>query len=74
LFLELFVCGVFKKFPFTGERVTLYFAPFVFFYIVQGFGFLRRNRVIYNALIGCFCLFLLLCAGNTVVSFLGLYR
>ena len=42
IFLELFLAGILRKYPFTGERVTLFFAPFVFYYIIKGLNFFRQ--------------------------------
>lgn len=36
LFIELFVFGLLRIFPFTGERVSLFYAPFVFWLTVRG--------------------------------------
>jgi len=34
IFFELFILGLARKYPFTGERITLFFAPFVFYFIL----------------------------------------
>ena len=47
LFLELFVLGCLHKFPFTGERITLFFAPFVFYGLIKGLYDLKQMRWMY---------------------------
>lgn len=44
VFLELFLAGILRKYPFTGERITLFFAPFVFYFMIKGFSFFKRPR------------------------------
>ena len=64
LISELFVLGILHKYPFTGERITLFVAPFIFFSTVKGLNavklvWLRRALLVY------FCCFCLACLGNT---------
>ncbi|MCM8787972.1 MAG: hypothetical protein NC935_07995 [Candidatus Omnitrophica bacterium] len=47
IFLELFIFGIIKKYPFTGERITLFFAPFSFYFIIKSFEIFRKIKFIY---------------------------
>lgn len=73
IFLELFVLGVMKKYPFTGERITLFFAPIVFFMIVKGINFFKKYLPLY-VFFSVFCLaFLIVTSFNTLLKFLEFY-
>lgn len=73
IFLELFILGLIKKYPFTGERITLFFAPFVFCFIVKGIGFFRVNKPLYYGLNIFYIIFLVACALNSLAGYLKLY-
>lgn len=73
LFLELFILGILKKYPFTGERVTLFFMPVVFFMIVKGIGLFRRYKPFFFAFTGMYSLFLVFCSLNSLFKYLKLY-
>ncbi|MBF0531615.1 MAG: hypothetical protein HQL23_00795 [Candidatus Omnitrophica bacterium] len=47
VFAALFVLGIFHKYPFTGERLTLFFAPFVCYYLAWALEDLRQCRTMY---------------------------
>ena len=65
IFLELVILGATGKYPFTGARITLFFAPFVFYFIVKGISFCRRNRALYLGF-SVFCIiFLIMCSVNS---------
>ncbi|MCK5215691.1 MAG: hypothetical protein KAR05_10100 [Candidatus Omnitrophica bacterium] len=68
-FAELFVLGILKKYPFTGERITLFFAPFVFIIIIKSFGDIRRFKYLF--VIFLLSYFFLL--GGSLVETLGIY-
>lgn len=78
LFGELFMLGICKFYPFTGERITLFLAPFVFYLILKGMddlgqvkvggGILRMSFLTYY---GAFCL---MCLMNTLTIYLKLYK
>lgn len=74
IFLELFGLGIIKKYPFTGARITLFFAPFVFFLIAKGISFLKINKPLYIGLSVLYISFLALCGLNSVFAYLNLYN
>ncbi|MFH1504245.1 MAG: hypothetical protein ABIH08_02480 [Candidatus Omnitrophota bacterium] len=73
VFIELFILGILKKYPFTGGRITLFFAPFVFYLIVQGINSFKKIRPLYLSLIIFYIGFFLLCSLNSFLSYLRLY-
>jgi len=74
LFLELFILGLLKKYPFTGERVTLFFMPVVFFMIVKGIDVFKRYKTLYFSFLTVYTLFLSYCGLNSLLAFLRLYQ
>ncbi|MBM3255751.1 MAG: hypothetical protein FJZ08_05565 [Candidatus Omnitrophica bacterium] len=74
IFIELFILGLFKKYPFTGERVTLFFMPVVFFMIVKGIELFKRYKTLYFSLLTVYTLFLSYSGFNSLLAFLRLYR
>ena len=73
IFLELFILGMLKKYPFTGGRITLFFAPFVFYFIIKGIEYFKTNKAIYFSFSGYYIAFLIASGLNSLVSYLGLY-
>ena len=73
IFLELFVLGILNKYPFTGARTSLFFAPFVFYFIVKGFSFLKRYRPAFLFTVSSYCLFILICGINSFLAYWKLY-
>lgn len=73
VFCELFFLAILKKYPFTGERLTLFFAPIVFYCIVKGVSLCKRNKIIYCVMNVYLCCFLLVCGINTFWAMLTLY-
>ena len=73
VFIELIFLGVIKKYPFTGERITLFFAPFVFLLIVKGIESLSKFRMLYKSLIVLYILFISLCISNNMICYIKLY-
>lgn len=73
IFLELFVLGVLKKYPFTGERITLFFAPIVFFMIVKGINLFKKYKPLYAISSALYVMFLVSCALNSFFKYLKLY-
>jgi len=74
IFLELVILGILRKYPFTGERMTLFFAPLVFFLIIKGIGFLRMIKPLYFGLNACYISFLVVCSLNSFFAYLKLYN
>jgi len=74
ILLELFILGIIKKYPFTGERITLFFTPFVFYFIVKGIGFLKTNRPLYIGISIFYIVFLIACSSNSLLTYLKLYN
>jgi len=59
LFLELFVTGVLKKYPFTVPRTSLFFCPIVFFLTIQGIVFVKNlNIYFYRFIHGLYFVYL----------------
>ncbi len=72
--LELLILGILKKYPFTGERITLFFAPFVFYFIIKGLGFFKKLKPLYFGLFAFYAIFLFGCGLNAFFTYLKLYR
>lgn len=73
LFSALFVLGLAGKYPFTGERITLFFAPFVFYATASGICLARRYKPLYAAALPAYCAFLIACGADAFLKFLGLF-
>lgn len=59
LFLGLLVLGMFKKYPFTVPRTSLFFCPFVLFLTVEAITGLKKfNKYIFTLLHGAYVVFL----------------
>lgn len=50
LFVEFIALGLLHKYPFTGQRITLFFAPVVFYLIVKTLSAARRVKYLGKAL------------------------
>ncbi len=72
LVVELFVFGLLHKYPFTGDRITLYLAPFFFFFIYKGLTSIPIKPVRWFFL-GYYIVFCLACLCNTFVHYAQLY-
>ena len=60
LFLELFVAGLFKKYPFTVPRTSLFYCPIVLYITLQGIDSLKKvNKYVYALVQGLYVIFLL---------------
>jgi len=73
IFLELIILGLLKKYPFTGERITLFFVPFVFYFIVKGINSFRSNRPLYVGFNIFYIVFFLACNINSLLAHLKAY-
>lgn len=73
IFAELFVLGMIKKYPFTGERITLFFAPIIFFMILKGINLFKKNRPLYTIFSALYFAFLIGCSLNSFFKYLKLY-
>ena len=47
LLMELFVLGIFRIYPFTGSRVTLFIATFIFYMIIKGIYLTKKIKLIF---------------------------
>lgn len=74
LILELLVLGIFKAYPFTGARVTLFIAPFIFYMIVKGIYLTKKIKFIFLPLISLYIIFLLGVSGYLLTFYLGFYH
>jgi len=73
IFLELVILGIMRKYPFTGARMTLFFAPLVFYLIIKGISSLKANKPLYLILNFYLISFLFVCSFNTLFANLKLY-
>ncbi|MCA9405078.1 MAG: hypothetical protein KC684_00945 [Candidatus Omnitrophica bacterium] len=73
LFFELIVFGILRKYPFTGERVTLFMAPLVFYLILKGMDALKRYKYLRCFFLGYYGIYSLVCLVNTFLIHLALY-
>ncbi len=73
IFIELFILGILKKYPFTGGRITLFYAPFVLYFIIKGITYLKVNRWLYFVSNAYYVTFLLLCGLNSLITYSKLY-
>lgn len=80
LFIELFILGILKFYPFTGERITLFIAPFVFYLILKGINDLGQIRLWGKAgkwseglFLSYYTVYCLICLFNTAKVYLKLY-
>lgn len=81
MFIELCILGALKYYPFTGERITLFFAPFVFYLVLKGMNDLRTSpvagregKLLGNIVIGYYIIYCLVCALNTLGVYVRLYQ
>jgi len=71
LFLELVILGLLHKYPFTGERVTLFYAPFAFYMVVRGIDSIKRFKSFYYIMVGYFVCYYMVCCVNTLRLHVG---
>jgi len=74
LFLELFVLGILNLYPFTGERLTLFYAPFVFHMVSKGIDALKKFAWCYWPLLYYYVIYYLICMIRTFSSHFQVYR
>lgn len=73
VFAELILLGLLKKYPFTGERITLFFAPAVFWMLAEAFNALRRPGWLRWLFLGYYLVFCAACLVNTFIEHFRLY-
>lgn len=71
--IELFFLASIKKYPFTGERLTLFLAPLVMIMIVKGIELLRKVKVLYWGYVVFLSFFVFLCFFNTFHIYFLMY-
>jgi len=59
VFVELFILGVLKKYPFTIPRTSLFFCPVVLFLTVQAIFELKRYPYVHRPLLAAYVIFLM---------------
>ncbi len=74
LFLELVVFSFLGHYPFTGDRITLFFAPFVFYLILKAIEDLKRVSYLYLFFKSYYIFYLGFCYLSSVYHFMLLYR
>lgn len=70
LFIELIVLSLMHKYPFTGARITLFMAPFAFYFILKGVRALRRWPVLERIFLCYYAVFSLVCLVNTIYVYI----
>ena len=73
IFFELFILGILKKYPFSGGRITLFFAPLVFYLIIKGISFLKVNKFLLFVFAISYFIFLAVCSLNSFLVYFKLY-
>jgi len=74
LFAELMLLAVLKIYPFTGGRITLFFAPFVLLAIIKGIYLLKKiNPILFKIVLGAYIVFLIYSSAYQLNYFLSLY-
>ncbi|HLD83206.1 MAG TPA: hypothetical protein VI976_04580 [Candidatus Omnitrophota bacterium] len=73
LILELFVLGVLKFYPFTGERVTLFIAPFIFYMIIKGIYLVKDIKAVFYPLLGIYAVLVSIACVYSLSSYARLY-
>ncbi|MBP9853735.1 MAG: hypothetical protein KBD53_02575 [Candidatus Omnitrophica bacterium] len=68
LFIEFIILGLLHKYPFTGQRITLFYAPFVFYLIIKTLIEARRIKFLGNILYSYYIVFC--CASLTVSTWM----
>ena len=58
LLLELLALGMLRIYPFTGARITLFIAPFIFYMIVEGIYLVKKVKFIFYPLATAYLIFL----------------
>ncbi len=74
LFVELIILSICHKYPFTGDRITLFLAPFVFYMIVKGIDSLRKIKILHAICFGYYLFFLGVCLVSSFLHYLSLYK
>ncbi len=74
MFAQLFILGILKIYPFTGERITLFLAPFVIFTVIKGIDYFKKPNFVNLALRSIFFAFFLMCGLDSLLRYLKLYR
>lgn len=73
LFIELMVFSIFGKYPFTGDRITLFLAPFVFYMVLKAIEDLKPIKLLYYSFKSYYIFYLGFCFIHSVRHFLSLY-
>lgn len=73
LLTQLFVLSLFKLYPFTGARVTLFMAPFIFYMLVKGIYLTRKIKFIFYPALSGYILFLCGASLYLLLGYLKLY-
>ncbi|HLF18310.1 MAG TPA: hypothetical protein VI749_05365 [Candidatus Omnitrophota bacterium] len=73
LFIELFVLGSLQLYPFTGERLTLFFSPFIIYMTVKGLGEMVKQEKLRTFLLSYFTFFYMICLLRTLYQYLKFY-
>jgi hypothetical protein len=70
----MMIAGVMKCYPFTGTRVTLFIAPFIFYSLIKGIELLKgRFPLAYRGLLSIYVLTLISTSVYVLLKYLALY-
>jgi hypothetical protein len=74
ILIGMMIAGVTKCYPFTGTRVTLFIAPFIFYSIIKGIGIFKdRLPWVYRGLLSIYVLTLISTSVYVMFKYLALY-
>jgi hypothetical protein len=73
LMIELLIFALMKRYPFTGERITLFFAPFIFYGIIKAIYDLKRVPILFYFFAWNFVIFLAACYINSLIVYVKMY-
>ncbi|MGE0268279.1 MAG: hypothetical protein AB7S78_07475 [Candidatus Omnitrophota bacterium] len=74
LFIEFIMLGLLHKYPFTGQRITLFYAPFVFYLVTRTLLEARRIKYLGNVLYFYYIGYCCSSLGVSVWMYLQLYK
>ncbi len=74
LLCELFILSIIKKYPFTGERLTLFLSPLVFYFILKSIEGLKPWKPVYDFFVINIVIFLLIAIGRNFYLFSQYYH
>jgi len=74
LLIELFILGIFRIYPFTGSRITLFIAPFMLYMIVKGIYLTKKIKILFFPLLSFYMGFLCWVSYSLLFFYLSFYK